>query len=112
MQRSYGGAEKGVGATYQWAGNRDVGTGSMEIMEARPPTRLRLALDFNEPFEAHNTVTFTLVPEDGATRVTWAMDGRNTFVSKVMGLFVDFDALVGRDFEDGLANLATVAKKQ
>jgi hypothetical protein len=39
------------------------------------------------------------------------MDGRNTFVSKVMGLFLDFDALVGRDFEDGLANLATVAKQ-
>jgi uncharacterized protein YndB with AHSA1/START domain len=111
MQRSYGGAEKGVGATYQWAGNRDVGKGSMEIIEAKPPTRLRLALDFSEPFEAHNTVTFSLVPEDGATRVTWAMDGRNTFVSKVMGLFLDFDALVGRDFEDGLANLATVAKQ-
>jgi len=90
---------------------RKVGKGRMEIAESSPPSRVTLKLDFSEPFEAHNTVVFTLVPEGAATRVTWAMDGRNAFVSKLMGLFLDMDDMIGRDFEAGLANLKSLAEQ-
>src|SRR5262245_63637847 len=34
LKRTYGGAASGKGAIYAWEGNRNVGSGRMEIMEA------------------------------------------------------------------------------
>src|ERR1041384_1589627 len=34
LQRSYSGATSGRGAVYQWKGNRNVGAGRMEILDA------------------------------------------------------------------------------
>lgn len=110
MKRSYGGAERGEGAVYAWEGNRDIGKGRMEIVESVPPSRVALKLDFAEPFEAHNVVQFTLEPEGDATRVTWAMQGPSSFVSKLMSVFIDMDDMIGRDFEAGLANLKAIAE--
>ena len=110
MKRSYGGAERGEGAVYAWEGNRDIGKGRMEIVESVPPSRVALKLDFAEPFEAHNVVQFTLEPEGAATRVTWAMQGPSSFVSKLMSVFIDMDDMIGRDFEAGLANLKAIAE--
>lgn len=110
MKRTYSGPPSGPGAVYAWEGNRDIGKGRMEIAESAPPSRVTLKLDFSEPFEAHNTVVFTLVPEGDATRVTWAMDGENSFVAKLLGLFIDMDDMIGRDFEAGLANLKSLAE--
>jgi hypothetical protein len=111
MQRRFSGAASGQGAVYAWEGNRDVGSGRMEIRSARPVSSVDLQLDFLAPFEAHNTATFTLVPQNGATAVTWTLQGPMPFLSKVIGVFVSMDQMVGKDFEVGLANLKAVAEK-
>lgn len=111
MTRTLGGAASGTGATYGWKGNSDVGQGHMEITESLPPGKLTIKLDFIEPFEAHNTTEFSFVPQDGGTRVTWAMHGLNPFISKLITLFVSMDKMVGKDFETGLANLKAVAER-
>lgn len=111
MKRSFSGPGAGKGAIYAWEGNGDVGQGRMEIAEAAAPSRVTLNLDFVRPFEAHNTVDFTLEPKGDATNVTWAMQGPMPFVSKVICLFVDMDRMVGSDFEAGLANLKAIAEK-
>ena len=36
MQRTFGGPPAGVGATYGWQGNKDVGRGCMEVKAAAP----------------------------------------------------------------------------
>jgi uncharacterized protein YndB with AHSA1/START domain len=110
LKRSYSGAPSGRGAVYAWEGNRKVGQGRMEIVDAAAPSRVTIRLDFLKPFEAHNTTEFTLVPQGDSTEVTWAMTGPNLFVGKVMGLFMDMDRMIGRDFEQGLANLKAVAE--
>jgi hypothetical protein len=110
LKRTYGGAARGRGAVYAWEGNRKVGQGRMEIVDAPVPSRVTIRLDFLKPFEAHNTAEFTLVPQGDVTEVTWAMTGPNLFMGKVMGLFVDMDRMIGRDFERGLANLKAVAE--
>ncbi len=110
MKREFSGPAHGVGATYAWSGNSDVGAGRMEIAEAQAPSRLLIRLDFLRPFEAHHTTTFTLAPQDGGTRVTWAMDGASPYLSKVMQLIVSMDRMVGPDFEQGLAKLKFVAE--
>lgn len=107
MKREHSGAARGVGAIYAWDGNKDVGSGRMEIVESVPSSRLRIKLDFIRPFEGHNIVDFSFEPQAGGTRVTWVMQGPAPFLSKVMQVLMDMDAMIGRDFEAGLANLKT-----
>jgi len=111
MKRSYSGAERGKGAIYGWEGDKNVGTGRMEILEANTPSKLVIKLDFLKPFEAHNTAEFTMLPQGNATNVHWVMQGPAPFMSKVMQVFMNIDKMVGKDFEAGLANLKQLAEK-
>ena len=52
----------------------------------------------------------TYKPEGDHTAVAWSMDGKNNFIAKAVGLFVNCDKLVGGDFEKGLASLKSVAE--
>jgi uncharacterized protein YndB with AHSA1/START domain len=105
LKRAFSGAERDKGAIYAWEGNKNVGTGRMEILEANAPSKLVIKLDFFTPFEAHNTAEFTMLPQGSATNVHWVMHGPAPFMSRVMQVFVSFDKMVGKDFEVGLANL-------
>jgi hypothetical protein len=112
MQRTYGSATSGKGATYSWNGDKNVGSGSMEIVDAPAPSRVTIKLDFSKPFEAHNMADFTLEPASGGgTQVSWTMTGPTPFFGKILHVFIDMDKMVGRDFEVGLANLKTIAEK-
>lgn len=110
MKRSFSGAATGKGAVYAWEGDKNVGIGRMEIADTAPPGRITIKLDFVKPFEAHNIVDFTMEPLGDATTVTWAMHGPCPYFAKVMGVFIDMDRMVGKDFEIGLANLKAVAE--
>jgi hypothetical protein len=111
MKRSFGATTSGKGATYGWEGNKDVGQGSMTIVESSAPGKVGLSLDFVKPFEAHNTVVFTLEPKGDTTQVRWAMEGAVPYFAKIIHLFMDMDKMVGSDFETGLANLKAVTEK-
>jgi uncharacterized protein YndB with AHSA1/START domain len=111
MQRSYSGAASGKGAVYAWQGNKDVGRGRMEILDAASPARTVVQLDFIEPFASNNVAIFTLVPAGRGTSVTWTMSGPMLFVSKLMTVFVSMDAVIGKDFDKGLAQLKAAAEK-
>lgn len=111
MKRTHSGAPSGKGAVYAWDGNNEVGAGRMEIAEVSAPSRLTIKLDFSRPMEGHNTAEFTLVPKGDASEVTWAMFGPNPYLSKLIGLFLDMDKMIGKDFETGLANLKALAEK-
>ena len=105
MTRSFSGAESGQGAVYAWEGNKNVGSGRMEILEADSPSLVKIQLDFLKPFEAHNIAEFTMLPQGDATNLTWAMHGPLVFTAKVMHVFINMDKMIGKDFEAGLANL-------
>ncbi|MBV8665603.1 MAG: SRPBCC family protein [Burkholderiaceae bacterium] len=111
MQRTYSGAARGVGAGYAWEGNKQVGKGSMEIMESSPTTKISIKLDFFLPFEAHNTAEFTMQTHGDLTSLTWAMYGPSPFMMKLMHVFMPMDRMVGKDFEEGLNNLKTIAER-
>ena len=111
MQRTFSGANSGKGAVYAWNGNRQVGSGRMEILDAPAPSKVVIQLDFLKPFEAHNTAEFTFVPQGDTTNVTWLMHGPAPLMSKVMQVFINLDHMIGRDFEAGLANLKKLAEK-
>jgi hypothetical protein len=110
MQGTYSGPPNGVGATFNFAGNKDVGAGRVSITGTRPPNHVSMRLQMFKPFAADNTVEFTLVPRGETTDVTWTMVGRQPYLAKVMCLFFDMDGMIGTDFATGLANLKTVAE--
>lgn len=111
MTTTYGGAPAGVGAVYDWSGNRDVGTGRMEIKSSTPHSEVVIALDFLTPFESHNVTTFMLTPANGGTEVLWTMKGNADYVTKLMTTFASMDKMVGPDFERGLQQLKAVAER-
>ncbi len=111
MQRTLSGADSGKGAAYAWEGNSKAGKGRMEITNSVPSSLVSLKLDFEKPFRANNTVDFSLSPSGNGTTVTWAMRGARPFIAKLMGLFMNFDNLIGKDFETGLDNLRRATER-
>jgi uncharacterized protein YndB with AHSA1/START domain len=111
MKRTYDGAERGKGAVYAWDGDKNVGSGRMEILEAAAPQKIVIKLDFFTPFEGHNTAEFTMLPQGGGTDVTWVMSGCSNFMSRLIQVFMNLDKMIGKDFEVGLTNLKTLTEK-
>ncbi len=110
MKLAYSGPQTGPGASYSWAGNKDVGEGSLTIKESRPNDLVRMELQFTKPFRATNIATFTFAPAGNQTNVTWIMEGRNNFFSKAFQLVMNMDKMIGDDFEKGLANMKAVVE--
>jgi len=105
QKTEYSDPSSGVGAWYTWSGNDDVGSGRMELISAEP-NKVVHKLMFIEPFEsvAEASVITKAVGED-QVEVTWALDQQANFGTKIMCVFMDFDSMMGPDFEKGLANL-------
>lgn len=111
MKKTYEGAESGEGATYAWAGNKNVGEGKMTIIESKPNESLTIKLEFYKPMAGVSTAQFDLTPDGDGTNVTWSMDGTNNFVAKVVCLFMDMDKMIGGNFEQGLTQLKAIVEK-
>lgn len=112
MTLTYEGPESGPGAARAWAGDKNVGEGRMEISDSTPPSHVVIALHFLKPFEGHNTAEFAFHPvEGGGTRVTWSMHGPLNAFTKLMGLVMPMDKMIGPDFERGLAKLKALAER-
>ena len=106
----YRGPAAGAGAGYDFPGNKDVGKGSIEIVDAAAPARVAMRLDMVEPFEGYNAIEFTLKPGGSGTDVTWAMQGPSPYIAKLAGIFFNMDKMIGGDFEKGLAQMKSVAE--
>jgi len=111
LKRIYSGAAEGKGAKYAWEGNRNVGSGQMEIIDTASSNKIIIKLDFISPFEAHNIAEFTLTPQGQETGVNWEMRGPVPLIGKVMHVFMNMDKMIGTDFEAGLAGMKTAAEK-
>jgi uncharacterized protein YndB with AHSA1/START domain len=111
VKRSYGGPTSGVGSKYAWEGNKQLGSGEMELMESVPYSHIGINIHFIKPFDARNKVDFDLVAQGSGTKVTHAMHGPNPFTSKLMSLVFNMEKMVGPKFEEGLASIKAIAEK-
>jgi len=102
----------GKGASFSWDGNDRIGAGTMTILESKPDEIVAIDQEFTRPFAGKSRVAFVLRPEGMGTVVQWKMDGVNDFIGKAICMFMDMDAMVGKDFEQGLANLKAVTEQQ
>jgi uncharacterized protein YndB with AHSA1/START domain len=110
IKLTYEGPASGAGAKFTFEGNKQVGTGSVEVTSMVENTQVDMRLIMLAPFPADNTITFTLTPEGTGTRVSWAMQGPSPYFAKVMGILFSMDKMVGKDFEAGLADLKVLAE--
>jgi len=108
---TFEGPSSGTGAIFRWDGNKDVGAGSMTILESRPNDLVRIKLDFIRPFAGTNDVKFLLEPAgNNETAVTWSMAGKNNFMAKAIGLFMDCEKMVGDQYDKGLASIKLIVE--
>ena len=111
MKTVYEGPESGVGARSSWEGP-EMGKGRITVTGAEPEREVEMKLEMLEPMAAENRVVFSIVPNDGATDVTWRMEGRNGFVGKAFSLVMNMDTMVGGEFEKGLGSLKSLAEAE
>jgi len=111
MKRTLSGAPSGPGQVYEWSGNREVGSGKLEIVGANVPSRLQMKLHMYKPMKALNDVEFVLVPKAGGTEFTWSMHGPQPYMGKLFSTFVDCEKMCGGMFEEGLGKLKALAEK-
>jgi hypothetical protein len=107
---SFDGPPAGKGAIFRWAGNNQVGEGTMTLAESRPSDLVRIEIDFVKPMAGTSVAEFTFKPQGNQTAVTWAMSGEKNFISKAICMFVDQDKMIGGSFEKGLASLKSVVE--
>jgi len=105
LWRGYSGAELGVGAVYEWAGNRKAGAGHMTLTAVEPDQSVTIDLQFIKPFKSKGIVVFTLEPDGSTTVVRWTITGRQTLMLRFFEIFSSMDKIIGPDFEKGLARL-------
>ena len=109
LKKTFSGADKGVGAIYEWEGKK-TGAGRMEMTDVQP-NKITIDLQFTRPFKAHNTAEFIMEPQGDSTKLTWAMSGNNNFMMKAMHTVMNMDRLLSKDFDKGLAAIKAEAEK-
>jgi uncharacterized protein YndB with AHSA1/START domain len=110
LHREYTGSESGAGAAYAWDGNKKAGKGNMRIVEATPPSHVRIDLTFEKPFPAKTDVRFAVQSTGTGSRVVWTMNGPLSLAMRVFTVFKSMDKLIGPDLEKGLSQLKTAAE--
>jgi uncharacterized protein YndB with AHSA1/START domain len=107
---TYSGPAAGVGARMEWVGNASVGSGSQEILESVPDTRVVNALDFGA---SKARATYALVPDGAGTRITWSLDSEHGYnpINRWFGALA-LDKMIGRDYENGLSKLKALLESR
>jgi len=108
---TFDGPTEGLGASYKWEGNNEVGAGRMSIQKSVPNNLVQMKLEMFKPFEDVSFVEFILKPEGRETLITWSMKGNANYIYKLLCLFINRDKLVGKEFEKGLTNLKLMSEK-
>lgn len=101
----YSGPEYGVGAKYSWVSeNRDVGSGTQEIIESKENEYVKTKMDFGIDGEFY--AEFILEQVEGGTNLTWTYEGKvESLLWKY--LLLGMDGQLGPMYEEGLASLKT-----
>ena len=110
IKQTFSGAAAGVGAVYDWDGNKSVGAGRQTIIETRPHELVVMKLEFFRPFPGINEVRFSVSPEGEFVVVSWTMVGKLNFFMKVMGFFMSMDKMCGNAFLQGLNDMKTIVE--
>ena len=113
MKKSYIGTDGTVGFVSSWQSNiEEVGHGEQEITKIVEGERIDYELRFLKPFASTSSAYMTTeVVDENQTKVKWGFNGHMSYPSNLMLLFLDFEELIGNDFQTGLDNLKIILEK-
>lgn len=113
VQHSITGKDETVGAISTWKGNPDIsGEGKMEIIELEENKKIGHSIHFLSPKSGHALSTFTLKENNNSTTVTWSFDMETPRPWNIFNLFYSMEKQMGKDFDEGLATLKSIAEKK
>lgn len=100
----------GLGASYSWSGNNDVGSGTLKVIELTDNQLIKNELDFGEQGGGFGIWEFNVLSsEPNEVEVKWSLQTKMGWpLERYLGLFME--SMVGKDFEEGLANLKEVSE--
>jgi effector-binding domain-containing protein len=101
---NYEGTDGEVGSKSSWEG-KQTGEGDQTVADVEPGKHIGVDLHFIKPMEGKAKGAFDLVAKGDSTEVTWSFDSENGFVSRIIYVFKDMDALMGPMFSSGLEKL-------
>ena len=104
-----GNPSSGTGARVDFDGSC---AGTLSVTDSRPASKVVMRLQMTKPMWCDNRFEFDFVPQGSSTNVTWAMSGRQPYLGKLMSVFVNCDKMVGKQFEQGLADLKKLAEQK
>lgn len=110
MKVEYGSTTEGVGATYTWIGNEEVGEGKMTAIESTPSAIHKSKMEF-VGFDDPSTAIFTFDEVDEQTEVTWKLhsDENLPFFLRGFMTLIRAKKSMENDFDNGLSKMATLA---
>lgn len=114
MKKTYRGTDGTVGFVSAWESeDENVGVGEQEILKITEGERVDFELRFIKPFESTDAAYMTTeVLEDNQTRVRWGFNGHMDYPMNLMLLFMNFEEMIGGDFQQGLSKLKTIIENQ
>ena len=101
------GTDGTVGATSEWKGSPEIsGEGKIEITELGTNKKVVHKIHFTKPQKGTAESTFILLETNiSTTTVTWTFYISTPRPWNIFNLFSSWDKQLGKDFEDGLANM-------
>lgn len=113
MEKTYTGTDGTVGFISAWESDHEsVGAGEQEILKITEGERLDFELRFLKPFEStQQAYMLTETMSENQTKVKWGFSGEMSYPTNLMLLFMDFEEMIGEDFQVGLANLKTIVEE-
>lgn len=97
------------GAVYYWEGNKKAGKGSQELTSVSND-RIEILLTFEEPYKSEANVYYDIVPDEYGTNVSWGFTSKTSFPWNIMGLFMNMEEMIGKDYDKGLISLKTISE--
>ena len=100
----------GVGAGYSWEGEI-LGIGNAKTVDVLNNKSISQHIEFVKPFESNSNINWTFEPTQDGTKVTWSMDGKQDFMTKMYVAFSgSIEETTGPDFERGLFKLDSIVQ--
>ena len=106
------GTDGTVGAVTTWKGDPVLsGDGKIEITELEENKKVAHSIYFLSPRDGRANSDFTITEKNGLTTVNWHFEMLTPRPWNVFNLFYKMEKEMGKDFDQGLANLKAKAEK-
>ncbi len=113
MHQEFRGTDGTIGFVSAWDSQvKEAGSGEQEITGITEGERIDYVIRFFKPMKSTDNAFMSFKSEnDSVTKITWCFYGKMKYPGNLMLLFMDMDAMLGKDLSGGLENLKSLLEK-